>query len=54
MKELAQILAGLKTTRDRSHYEKNEMVGQVTDDGYLDDPTAEQMLGFFGKFKSKW
>lgn len=54
MKELAQLLAGWRTKKDRSRYDKIEQRGLITIDGVVDHPTPEQMLGCDFEFESKW
>ena len=54
MKELAQLLAGWRTIKDRSRYDKNEQRSLITTDGFVDHPTPEQMLGCDFEFESKW
>jgi hypothetical protein len=54
MKELAQLLAGWRTQKDRSRYDKNEQRSLITTDGIVDHPTPEQIMGCDFKFESKW
>jgi hypothetical protein len=54
MMELSQLLAGWKNKTDAAIYFKSQMNGLVTYAGLLEDPTAEQLLEYDGKFKSTW
>ena len=54
MMELSQLLAGWKDKADAAPYFKSQLNGQVTYEGFLEDPTAEQLLEYDGKFESKW
>jgi hypothetical protein len=47
MKELSQLLAGWKTKSDAEVYFKIEMDEQLTNKGFLINPTVE-------KYKSSW
>jgi hypothetical protein len=54
MMELSQLLAGWKNKTDAAIYFKSQMNGLVTYAGFLEDPTAEQLLEYDRKFKSTW
>ena len=54
MKELSQLLAGWKSKSDAAIYFKKEMDEQVTNKGFLTNPTVEQLLSCEVKFKSSW
>ena len=54
MKMLSQLLAGWSTERDAAVYQKKELREQQTSEGFVEDPTPEQLLGFDGYFKPLW
>jgi hypothetical protein len=54
MNDLSQLLAGWRRKRDRSTYNKIEMVSLTTNHGIVQNPTPGQMLGCDFDFISKW
>jgi hypothetical protein len=49
---LSQLLAGWKTKSEAAVYFKKEMDEQVTNKGFLTNPTVEQLLSCEEKFKA--
>ena len=54
MKMLSQLLAGWSTERDAAIYQKKELREQQASEGFVEEPTPEQLLGFDGNFIPLW
>ena len=54
IKMLAQLIAGWSTERDAAVYQKKELREQQASEGFVEEPTPEQLLGFDGNFIPLW